>query len=53
MNVKSLCLATSAIFVGLAHGASVAARAEGGTLTVWHNTQYTPGILGLYVAYEK
>ncbi len=45
--------AVTAAVMGLALGANVAARAEGVTLTVWHNTQDTPGILGLYEAYEK
>lgn len=45
--------AVTAAVMGLALGTSVAARAEGVTLTVWHNTQDTPGVLGLYEAYEK
>jgi raffinose/stachyose/melibiose transport system substrate-binding protein len=45
--------AVTVAVMGLVLGTSVAARAEGVTLTVWHNTQDTPGVLGLYEAYEK
>lgn len=34
-------------------GGGITAHAAGVTLTVWHNTQDTPGVLGLYKAYEK
>ena len=53
MTARMHSVATVAALFGLALGAGGAARAEGVTLTVWHNTQDTPGILGLYEAYEK
>ncbi len=34
-------------------GGGVAATAAGVTLTIWHNTQDTQGVLALYKAYEK
>jgi raffinose/stachyose/melibiose transport system substrate-binding protein len=44
-----LAAAGMALFLG----GAVNAHAAGVTLTVWHNTQDTPGVLGLYKAYEK
>jgi raffinose/stachyose/melibiose transport system substrate-binding protein len=39
--------------LALAVGAGTAASAAGVTLTIWHNTQDTQGVVALYKAYEK
>jgi raffinose/stachyose/melibiose transport system substrate-binding protein len=39
--------------VAAALGCQQSAMARGVTLTLWHNTQDTPGVLALYKAYEK
>ena len=48
-NGMAVFAAASAMMLG----ATVAAQAEGQTLTVWHNTQDPPAVLGLYKAYEE
>lgn len=53
MITKMQCATAVAAVVGLALGTSGAAQAEGLKLTVWHNTQDTPAVLGLYKAYEE
>ena len=53
MIVKVNRAAALAAMVGLMAGVGSVAQAAGVTLTVWHNTQDTPGVLGLYEAYEK
>jgi raffinose/stachyose/melibiose transport system substrate-binding protein len=39
--------------LAVALGGGQASEAAGVTLTLWHNTQDTPGVLALYKAYEK